>query len=230
MLIDSVKIKITARELGSDLCGIASADSFRDAPAGYRPTDIYGKCKSVVVFAKRMPPEAMFAENCVPYTHMCNVIIRMVDEIGYRLCESLEEMGIGAVQIPSDDPYEYWDMKNQYGQGILSMRHAGYLAGLGTIGKNALLTNMKLGNIIQIGAVLVDASLDPDKPAEYRLCPENCRLCIETCPANALDGKTVDQKKCRPLSCFRNERGFVLKKCNICRKICPNYAGIKPGF
>lgn len=230
MLIDSVKIKITARELGADLCGIASAESFHDVPAGYRPTDIYSKCRSVIVFAKRMPPESMFAENCVPYTNLCNIIIRIVDEIGFKLCEALEEMGIGAVPVPSDDPYEFWDKERRYGQGILSMRHAGYLAGLGVISKNTLLTNMKLGNIIQIGAVLVDTSLDPDYPAEYRLCPDNCRLCIEACPTNALDGKTVDQKKCRPLSNFRNERGFVLKKCNICRKICPNYAGIKPGF
>jgi epoxyqueuosine reductase len=127
-------------------------------------------------------------------------------------------------------PYEYWNKEEQVGHAILSMRHAAYLAGLGSLGKNALLTNMKLGNIIQIGAVLTDTELDPDKPAEYSMCPDNCRLCIEACPANALDGKTVDQKLCRPLSNFRNERGFVLKKCNICRKICPNYAGIIPGF
>ncbi len=230
MLIDSVKVKVTARELGSDLCGIASAESFNDAPVGHRPTDIYSKCRSVIVFAKRMPPESMFAENCVPYTIYCDNIIRTIDDIGCKLCEALEEMGIGAVPIPSDDPYEHWDKEKQYGRAILSMRHAGYLAGLGVITRNTLLTNMKLGNIIQIGAVLVDTSLDPDKPAEYRMCPDNCGLCIEACPVNALDGKTVDQKKCRPLSNFRNERGFVLKKCNICRKICPNYAGIKPGF
>jgi epoxyqueuosine reductase len=230
MLIDSVKVKITARELGSDLCGIAPAESFLDAPAGFRPTDIYSECKSVIVYAKRIPPESMFAENCVPYTHMCNIITRLVDDIGFKLCEALEGMGIGAVHIPSDDPYEYWDKEKQHGHGILSMRHAAYLAGLGTLGKNTLLTNMKLGNIIQIGAVLADTSLDPDKPAGYSMCPDNCRLCIEACPTKALDGKTVDQKQCRTLSNFKNERGFVLKKCNICRKICPNYAGIKPGF
>ncbi|MBN1997155.1 hypothetical protein JW935_06355 [candidate division KSB1 bacterium] len=30
---------------------------------------------------------------------------------------------------------------------------------------------------------------------------------------SALNGVTVDQKKCRPLSNFCNERGYVLKMC-----------------
>lgn len=229
MLIDTFKIKVKARELGADLCGIAPAESFNGAPEGSRPLDLYSKCRSVVVFAKRMPPEAMYAESCVPYTNLCNIIVRQVDDIGFRLCCALEEMGIGAVHIPTDDPYEYWEEDRQYGRGILSLRHAGYLAGLGILGKNTLLTNKKLGNIIQVGAVLVNIPLDPDKPAEYSLCPENCRLCIDACPAGALDGITVDQKRCRPFSNYRNERGFVLKKCMECRRICPNSAGLRPG-
>lgn len=227
MLIDSVNIKMKARELGADLCGIASCSSFSNAPEGFGPQDIYSKCKSIVVFAKRMSPEVLFAENCVPYTKLSDIITTQVDEIGAQLCEALESMSMKSVPIPSDDPYEYWDKENQYGRGILSMRHAGYLAGLGVIGKNTLLTNMKLGNIIQIGAILVDTELEPDKPSEYNLCPEGCSLCIDACPAKALDGQTVNQKLCRPLSSFKNERGFILKKCNICRKVCPYYAGIK---
>ena len=226
MLIDSLKVKMSARELGADLCGIAAASSFINAPEGHKPVDIYSKCRSVVVFAKRMPPESMFAESCIPYTNLCNNIVKQVDQISISLCETLELMGIGAVNIPSDDPYEYWENKNQFGRAILSMRHAGYLAGLGVLGRNSLLTNMKLGNIIQIGAVLVDTELEPDRPAEYNLCPDGCRLCIDACPTNALNGCVVNQKLCRTLSDYKNERGFVLKKCNVCRKICPNYAGL----
>lgn len=229
MLVNSINIKMKARELGADLCGIASAESFADAPEGCRPQDIYGSCISVIVFAKRMTPQAMFAENCVPYTKQCDIITRIVDDIGFQLCEALELMGIKAVAVPSDDPYEYWEQEKQYGRGILSMRHAGYLAGLGAIGRNTLLTNMKLGNIIQIGAVLTDAELEPDKKAEYRLCPDGCRRCIDACPANALDGITVNQKLCRPFSCHTNARGFILKGCNECRKVCPYYAGIRAG-
>ena len=229
MLINSLRIKMTARELGADLCGIACAASFRDAPEGNRPEDIYSKCKSIVVFAKRMPPESMFAESCVPYTSLFDIFTRQLDDIGTQICEALEHMRMGAVNIPSDGPYEYWDNEKQYGRGILSMRHAGYLAGLGVLGRNTLLTNMKLGNIIQLGSVLVDTELEPDKPAEYSLCPDDCRLCIEACPTNALNGCTVNQKLCRTLSDYRNDKGYILKKCNVCRKICPNYAGKRQG-
>lgn len=57
------------------------------------------------------------------------------------------------------------------------------------------------------------------------VCPEDCGLCLKNCPANALDGKTVNQKKCRPVSNFVNKKGYVLKKCNICRRICPRAKG-----
>jgi hypothetical protein len=42
-----------------------------------------------------------------------------------------------------------------------------------------------------------------------------------------LDGITVKQQACRPISNYKNERGFVLKKCWECRRICPNHTGIR---
>jgi hypothetical protein len=39
------------------------------------------------------------------------------------------------------EPYEYWDDKIPEGKGIISLRHAGELAGVGKIGKNNLLIN-----------------------------------------------------------------------------------------
>jgi len=53
MLINSVKIKITARELGADLCGIASVASFRNAPEGSKPEDIYNSTKSACNYVRR---------------------------------------------------------------------------------------------------------------------------------------------------------------------------------
>lgn len=224
--MDHLKIKAMAKDLGADLCGIASVERFQDAPVGFNPSDIYSKCKSVIVFAKRVPAGSLSAENCIPYTHVSDVIVQEVDSLGVKLCLILEDLGIEAVPIPSDDPSEYWESENQYAMGILSMRHAGYLAGLGVIGKNTLLINGKYGNMIQIGAVLVDIKLESDPLATYTVCREKCSLCIDKCPQKALDGETVNQKNCRVLSNFVNERGYVLKKCNLCRSICPNALGL----
>lgn len=224
--MNSKTIKNIAYELGADLCGIASVEKFKDAPSGFNPSDIYSKCKSVVVFAKRVPSGALYAENCIPHTYVSEVIVQEVNRLGAQLCLTLEDLGIVSVPIPSDDPSEYWESENQYARGILSLRHVGYLAGLGVMGKNTLLVNEKYGNMIQIGAVLVDIELESDKIADFTVCKENCTLCIDKCPQKALDGETVNQKNCRVLSNFVTERGFVLKKCHLCRSVCPNSLGL----
>lgn len=225
--MNSITIKNITCELSADLCGIAGVERFQDAPPGFNPSDIYSECESVIVFAKKVPSGVLSAENCIPYTHVSDVIIREVDSLGAKLCLILEDLGIGAVPIPSDDPSQYWEAENQYARGILSMRHAGYLAGLGVLGRNTLLINEKFGNMIQIGAVLVDIKLESDPLANYTVCKPSCSLCIDKCPQNALDGETVNQKSCRVLSNFVTERGYVLKKCNSCRSVCPNVLGLK---
>ena len=40
---------------------------------------------------------------------------------------------------PTDDPYLFWDADNKHGMGIISMHLAAFNAGLGILGRNALL-------------------------------------------------------------------------------------------
>lgn len=226
-MINSKKVKDIVRRLGADLCGIASVKRFSKAPKGFHPNDIYKDSKSVIVFANKLPSEPLFASNCVPYTWVNNIINQKVDGLGIDIALRLEEQGIRAVPIPSDDPYEHWEPERSYSRAILSLRHAGYLAGLGVLGKNTLLINKQFGNMIQIGAVLVSAELEGDTIATYEGCLADCNLCIESCPTKALNGKTIDQKLCRPLSNYKTEKGYILKKCNLCRRMCPNSLRIK---
>jgi len=226
-LFESKKVKKIIFNMGADLCGIAPTDRFSKAPKGFCPTDIYNECRSVVVYAKKLPREPLFISNCIPYTYVNNLLTQEVDRLGLEISLQFEKIGIKTIPLPSDDPYEYWESKRSYGRAILSMRHAGHLAGLGVIGKNTLLINDKFGNMIQIGAVLLNVALEGDSIANYEVCPPDCNLCIESCPSKALNGKSVNQQLCRPLSNFTTEKGYTLKKCNICRRICPNCLGIK---
>ncbi len=225
--VTSFQIKQIAYDLGADLCGIAPVERFRNAPEGFMPRDIYNQAKCVVVYAKRLPQEVLFAQSCIPYTQANSMICTEVDRISLKLSFKLESLGVGSVMIPSDDPYEYWDDHNQYGRGIMSLRHAAELAGLGRLGKNSLLINRELGNMVQIGALLVNRELVSDDLVDYEVCPEGCRLCLDSCPRNALDGITVNQQECRPLSNFRNGKGYILKKCCECRKVCPSALGVR---
>lgn len=220
MTKDQVKAEVFS--LGADLCGVATVDRFAGAPAGFHPLDIFKDARSVVVFAKQVPYASLSASSPVPYTYISGLVTREVDRLTLAVVSLLQEQGIKAVPIPSDDPYEHWDAKHSRGQGILSLRHAGHLAGLEVLGRNTLLITPMYGNMVQLGAVLLDVPLKGDPVIEKTVCSPGCRRCLDACPVNALDGTTVDQQRCRPLSNFKNEKGYILKKCHRCRSVCPH--------
>lgn len=226
-MLRTKEIKELVVNMGADLCGIASVERFHEAPPGFAPSDIYAKTQSIIVFAKQVPSESLFAQSCIPYTHVNTLVMQQVDALTLNISLILERHGIKTVPIPTDEPYEYWDSQRSTGRAILSLRHAGYLAGLGKLGKNTLLINRQYGNMIQLGAVLTDVALDQDRLADYEVCPSGCEQCVNACPTQALDCTTVRQDRCRPLSVFRHEKGYILKKCWACRKVCPHVVGIR---
>jgi len=94
-----------------------------------------------------------------------------------------------------------------------------------TDGKNTLLVNDRFGNMIWLGAIVTNASLMPDALADYQTGKVDCRICLDACPAQALDGKAIVQKKCRSISGKYSDGGGVVYACNLCRKLCPSCRG-----
>lgn len=225
-MINSEIVIKKAIQKGADICGIASVTMFDDAPEGYHPHDIYSNCKSVIVFGSHFPLSTLKAKTNSPYTFVRNILVEKMDLISYSLSDDLEKEGINAIPIPSAEPYDFWDAEQNYGRGILSLKHAGSFAGLGLIGKNTLLINNRYGNMIWLGAVLISVELKPNPIAKYEVCNKKCTLCIDLCPQNALDGITINQKLCREYSLSCTDGGGCIYSCNICRKVCPNYNGI----
>ena len=226
-MISNSDVKKIAKKLGADACGLADIERFSSAPKGFNPKDVYSKCQSVIVFLKKMPSEAIVAENPIPYTHTAYQLYTELDRIGLGLCRELEKKGVLSVPVPSDVPYLYWDAKKSRGMGIISLRHAGSLAGLGILGRNTLLINKEFGNMVYIGAILSSTRIDSDELVADLKCPKNCRICLDACPHHALDGVTVDQSICRKESFIKNERGFEIYKCALCRLLCPLRLGKK---
>jgi epoxyqueuosine reductase len=214
------QIKELVYQLGADVCGIATVESFQEAPNGFHPTDILSDAKSVIVYGKQFSRGTFLAKSNAPYTMFRNQLIQAIDTLSTRLSLEIEEAGYIATPIPSSEPYEYWDTQQRHGRGIISLKHSAQLAGIGRIGKNTLLINEKYGNRLWLGGVITNLELEPDRMTEP-FCPPNCQICIDTCPQSALDETTIEQKKCREI-CFTNtEGGGWLIACNLCRIECP---------
>jgi epoxyqueuosine reductase QueG len=80
----------------------------------------------------------------------------------------------------------------------LSLRHAAVAAGLGVFGRHNLVIHPRYGTRIILTACLTDLPLDSDPPVRDELCNQ-CNLCVESCPAKALD----EEGKTDPMKCLR---------------------------
>jgi len=221
-----IEIKKIFMRLGCDICGVANVDRFDDAPKGFHPRDIYDECKSVIVFAKAIPIGITKVDPRIIYQHYNNIGPMILDRIAYEAALEIEKNYGCAVPIPSDGPYEYWDEEKSEGRGLLSMKHAAVKAGIGTLGKNTMLLNSQFGSMLNIGAVLTNLDL-PSDPLAEEVCIKNCRKCLDSCPAGALDGRHVNQSLCRRNTYGKNARGFDVVNCNQCRIVCPMAYGKK---
>ena len=223
--ISSAYVKKISFEFRADLCGIASVDRFKNAPEGFHPQDVLPDCQSVVVLARRFLKSTLFAKSSIPYTDVRNELSRKMDRMAIDLSYELEGKKVLAVPINSIGPNE-WDKKTNKKRGIISLKHAAELAGLGRIGKNTLLINKNYGNMIWLSAVLISERIEPDPLAEYEGCLSSCTLCLESCPIQALDGVSMNQKACWKYAFGTHKGGEWRIKCFACRKVCPHCSGI----
>jgi len=210
---------------GADVCGFAAADSFSCAEVGFKPSDVYEKCRSVIVFGVALPKSLFEVSPRIIYSHYNGMSTSVADKIAFDCSKLLEEnFGCTALPLPCDGPYEYWIPEKLEGKGTVSMKYAAVMAGLGQMGKNRLLLNEKYGNRLTLGAVLCDLELEGDKPSES-ICQKTCHKCIDSCPAGAIGENGVDQSKCRPAAYGKTKKGCDTVECNLCRSVCPMKAG-----
>jgi len=214
-------IRRAVLDAGADVCGFAAAGEFDGAPEGFHPSDAFGACRAVVVFGVALPEGLFQVPPRLIYGHYNEASCALADGIAFRAARAVERLtGCRAVPLPSDGPYECWNPDRMEGRGLISMKHAAALAGLGALGKSTLLINGRYGNRLTLGAILTDCPLPSDPPAAPR-CLENCRRCVESCPVGAIGEGGVNQKLCRAHAYGRNARGFHTVDCNRCRAVCP---------
>ncbi len=104
-------------------------------------------------------------------------------------------------------------------------------AGLGWIGKCALLVTPRLGPALRLVSVLTDAPLMVGQPITESECGD-CTACQDACPGSAVSGENwragreraefFDAFACaRHLDAIQRTRGVAWGRCGICMAVCP---------
>ncbi len=113
---------------------------------------------------------------------------------------------------------------------LFSHKVAATCAGIGWVGRNGLLISPDYGPRLSLATVLTDAPIEPDVAYEECMC-ENCNLCVEHCPSNALTGEDWSREKpfptiinfCKCRTHKENSRAVNGRpNCGLCINICPH--------
>ena len=152
----------------------------------------------------------------------------LLDRAAFLLAGTLADRGYRALPIPASQTVDRAEQA-----GAFPHKTAAASAGLGWIGRHALLVTERYGPRVRLATVLTDLPC-PDPPARVTARCGDCRACVEACPAGAIKGAAwapgtarsalVDARAC--LDYMRAHFGAVGRGsvCGVCMAICPGQA------
>jgi len=103
-------------------------------------------------------------------------------------------------------------------------------AGIGWIGKNALVLNEEMGSFFLLGLVITTVALPPDVPVTDRC--GGCTRCLDSCPTRAIVApRVVDSRRCIAYQTIEHRGSIALDDrpgigerlfgCDDCQEACP---------
>jgi len=224
----AVKLESLARDMGATYFGIADL-----APARERISGQGGEF--LTQFPRAVSHGFALADGIVntlvhhksisalhSYRHYVYQIVNpRLDSISLTLAQALERAGFQAYVVPASQTVDRIRLI-----GVFSRKLAAHLAGLGWIGKSALLITPEHGPRVRWATVLTDAPLEAGAPMDD-MC-RDCDECVKECPAHAFTGQAFHQPRPRSEifaaeACDRylREREIFRRVCGMCVYICP---------
>ena len=158
------------------------------------------------------------------YAYHYHAMNRVLDDLAIQTVNLLQEKGYRAFPIPTSQTVNL-----KLHKGHLSHKMVATRAGVGWIGKNALLITPEYGPRLRLTSVLTDAPLKTGKPVLESSCGK-CQECVKACPVEAIRGETWSRKSERSdlldvdvcaLKIDEAKAEFGAPVCGVCVQACP---------
>ena len=153
---------------------------------------------------------------------------KLLSRLGNIAAGLLEQSGFRTVKLePTEDITGFTDLSSPLPHKTVATR-----AGMGWIGKTALLVTRQFGSAVRLNSVLTDMEFEASTgPVTISECGE-CNICVEECPAGAANGKEWNTKrprddffnafKCHDTAKARSDKaGIDSTICGRCIVVCP---------
>jgi epoxyqueuosine reductase QueG len=156
----------------------------------------------------------------------------------YNLNNELDKLALYCEQYLTSKGYKAYaqtvERTKEYGifQTIMPHKTVAVNAGIGWIGKSALLVTEEFGSAIRLTSVLTNAALTTSDKVKEVPCL-NCDVCTNACPAGAISGKVWEKDSDRDhifdaLKCRKTARKIAaaainkeITLCGKCIEACP---------
>lgn len=218
----SERLRLELNSKGASLIGFASLE---DLPADQRKGFTYGISAAVA-----LDPAIVNGIGNGPtkeYLSEYKRVNEILDGIALRAAEVIEEAGFKAfAQTRANVQIDSFDHST-----VLPHKTVATKAGMGWIGKSALLVTESFGSAVRITSILTDAPLETGEPVIYSKCG-TCTNCVRNCPGEALAGNLwfagMEREAFYNFQACRNktvERSWRIKQgetiCGLCILVCP---------
>jgi len=224
-----------AKSAGASLAGVGDLNLLRELPTfGGLSLDKFTCAVSVAVVLPSQVIEMITADDPgILYAWAYKTGNLTLENITFRVASKISGWGYRALVIPPS-----MRVNHEKEVGHASQKAFAWAAGLGWIGRNALLVTPQYGPRVRLATVLTDMPLRPGEPIK-NMC-DDCIICVKACPAKALKPvkfkvrpssreEILDVKRCADrlsktkevLASKYSSVDYGVEICGICIKACP---------